>query len=201
MPTPIYLLPPPYPPLTLGKRGGYTLNSIHPRQVLVHLRSIINHIKLDHYDHLNQFLWDRSSKQLNNTTHKNSFSISIVKKKTKNTTLFAIVFNPLFLVPFCSFYLCSSLSLSLRLAQIWPSLWYPGKLACFHDNVFRQNSVFVLSWIRSESVSSLLDTLTPACRQTHTVHTTWHICTGETNSTKIRKLSKLNIQKQTNDNS
>ncbi len=65
------------------------------------------------------------------------------------------------------FYLCSSLSLSLThtlsVARIWPSLWYPGKPACFHDNVCRLNSVFVLSWIRSESVSSVLDTHTHVC--------------------------------------
>lgn len=40
-----------------------------------------------------------------------------------------------------------------RCSWIWPSLWYPGKPACFHDNVCRQNNVFVLSWIRSIRVS------------------------------------------------
>lgn len=75
-----------------------------------------------------------------------------------------IMFNLSFLVPFCLFYLRSYLSFSACKVWIWPSLWYPGKLVCFHDNVCRQSSVFVLSLIRSESVSSLLD----RCTQTDT---------------------------------
>lgn len=71
--------------------------------------------------------------------------------KTVNCTLPAIMSNLLFLVPFYFFYLCSSLSVSLSVAWMWPSLWYPGKPACFHDNVCRQNSVFVLSWIKSQT--------------------------------------------------
>lgn len=66
----------------------------------------------------------------------------------------------------------------VRVATVWPFLRFPGKPACFHDNVCRRNSVFVFSWIRSETVSSALDarTHTPAHVHRHTNNTKRSVC-------------------------
>lgn len=82
-----------------------------------------------------------------------------------------------------------------RCSWIWPSLWYPGKPACFHDNVCRQNNVFVLSWIRSESVSSLLDTRIHTSSRALTVHASQHICAGQKEQKGNRKRQKLRLGK------